>query len=814
MDTNELLDTLNDKQKEAVLATEGPVLILAGAGSGKTRVLVHRIAYMIEEKGVNPGSILAVTFTNKAADEMRSRVDALVGFGSRQIWVSTFHSLCVRILRANADKLGYTRSFTIYDTDDQLSTMKRIFKEKNVDTRSMKEKAVLRKISSSKDELVTPEKYAALNKDYRGSQYADLYKAYQTTLLENNAMDFDDLIMKTVELFEKTPDVLAWYQTRFQYMMVDEYQDTNTAQFRLISLLTGTHRNLCVVGDDDQSIYRFRGANIHNILNFEKIFPDAHVVYLEQNYRSTQNILNAANEVIAHNRGRKEKRLWTENAEGGKIRFFHFDNAFDEASHIAREIRGLVSSGKCDYKDCVVLYRTNAQSRLFEEKLLMENVPYKIVGGVNFYQRKEIKDLLAYLKTIDNGLDELAVRRIINVPKRGIGAATLAKVGEYAAAGGISFYEAACHAQDIPGLSKAAANKLDRFTNTIGVFKTKEENENLSVSQLLEDVIETTGYVEELRANHDEESDARIENIDELINKAAQYEEDEENPSLGGFLEQVALIADIDSVDDDDNKVLLMTLHAAKGLEFPRVYMAGMDEGLFPSAMAINSDFGGEELEEERRLAYVGMTRARESLTLTGASSRMVRGEYQYFPISRFVKEIPRRLIATASDDAAESYANKKDYKAEIARKGGLDPDLMAVLSGGKSMGGADSFSRDKSFGQGRSFYGRDSFDGDGSSSSGRSAFSAGSASEAHKPCTGYAGRPAYTNPYKSSSGAAKLQKTLPDYKVGDMVRHVKFGEGIVKSITDGGRDYEVTVDFPSWGTKKMFASFAKLQKV
>lgn len=383
MDTNELLDTLNDKQKEAVLATEGPVLILAGAGSGKTRVLVHRIAYMIEEKGVNPGSILAVTFTNKAADEMRSRVDALVGFGSRQIWVSTFHSLCVRILRANADKLGYTRSFTIYDTDDQLSTMKRIFKEKNVDTRSMKEKAVLRKISSSKDELVTPEKYAALNKDYRGSQYADLYKAYQTTLLENNAMDFDDLIMKTVELFEKTPDVLAWYQTRFQYMMVDEYQDTNTAQFRLISLLTGTHRNLCVVGDDDQSIYRFRGANIHNILNFEKIFPDAHVVYLEQNYRSTQNILNAANEVIAHNRGRKEKRLWTENAEGGKIRFFHFDNAFDEASHIAREIRGLVSSGKCDYKDCVVLYRTNAQSRLFEEKLLMENVPYKIVGGVN-----------------------------------------------------------------------------------------------------------------------------------------------------------------------------------------------------------------------------------------------------------------------------------------------------------------------------------------------------------------------------------------------------------------------------------------------
>ena len=737
------------------MATEGPVLILAGAGSGKTRVLVHRIAYLIREKGAAPGSILAVTFTNKAADEMRQRVDALVGFGSRQIQVSTFHSLCVRILRVHADKLGYTHSFSIYDSDDQLSTMKRIFKEKNVDTRQMKEKAVLHRISSAKDELITPEKFAVLNKDYRGEIYADLYRTYQTELRENNAMDFDDLIMKVVELFEKNSDVLKWYTTKFQYIMVDEYQDTNTAQFRLISLLTGERRNLCVVGDDDQSIYRFRGANIHNILNFEKIFPDAHVIYLEQNYRSTQNILNAANEVIAHNRGRKEKTLWTKNDEGGQVRFAHFEDGYEEAEAIGDEIRNLVNTRKCAYKDCVVLYRTNAQSRIFEEKFLLKNIPYKIVGGVNFYQRKEIKDLLAYLKTIDNGLDELSVRRIINVPRRGIGPATLTKVGDYAGAGGISFFEAACHAGDIPGLGKAAAKKLTVFADTIGAFKTKEEF--LSVSALLKDVIETTGYVEELKANHDEESDARIENIDELISKAAQYEEEAEHPTLSGFLEQVSLVADIDSVDSNEDKVLLMTLHAAKGLEFPRVYMAGMDDGLFPSSMAINSDGSGEEIEEERRLAYVGMTRAMESLTLTGATRRMMRGEYQYYPISRFVKEIPRDLIETGPL-RRENSQPRRDYKREIAKKGNLAPDIFSALN--------------------------------------------------------LNSRQPYGNPCHSSGNASRITKALPDYEVGDTVRHVKFGEGVVKKIVDGGRDYEITVDFASWGTKKMFASFAKLKKV
>lgn len=775
MDTQELLTTLNDKQREAVLATDGPVLILAGAGSGKTRVLVHRIAYLIAEKGIAPGSILAVTFTNKAADEMRARVDALVGFGSKEIHVSTFHSLCVRILRRHADKLGYTRSFSIYDADDQLSTMKRIFKEKDINTKQMKEKGALHVISSCKDELQTPQKYAALaGNNYRDRIYADLYKAYQATLLENNAMDFDDLIMKTVELFEKFPDVLDWYTRKFLYVMVDEYQDTNTAQFRLISLLTQKNKNLCVVGDDDQSIYKFRGANIHNILNFEKLFPNTKVVYLEQNYRSTQNILNAANEVIAHNRERKKKTLWTENVSGTKVRFLHFENAFEEAENIADEVHSLVREGKCDYKDFVVLYRTNAQSRLFEEKFITCNIPYKIVGGVNFYQRKEIKDLLAYLKTIDNGLDELSVRRIINVPKRGIGAATLTRVAEYAQAGGISFYEAACHAGDIPTLSRAAASKLDKFTDTIGVFKTKEED--LTVSQLLNEVIDTTGYVEALKLIGDDEANARIENIEELVNKARQYEEETDEPSLSGFLEQVALIADIDSVDDDDNKVLLMTLHAAKGLEFPRVYMAGMDEGLFPSSMSINADFSAEEIEEERRLAYVGMTRAREYLTLTGASSRMVRGEYERFPISRFVKEIPRKLIqvGNASPDSKELG---RDYKKEIGERGGLNPDLMGAL--GPFENDTENFTE-----------------------------------KTKKPFTGYSGRPTFVNPYKSSSITSKLTKAPLDYEVGDTVRHTKFGEGTVMKIADGGRDYEVTVDFTGWGVKKMFASFAKLKKV
>ena len=583
-----IYDTLNHEQQTAVFHTEGPVLILAGAGSGKTRVLTHRIAYLIEEKGVNPWNIMAITFTNKAAGEMRERVDKIVGFGSESIWVSTFHSSCVRMLRRFIDRLGYDTNFTIYDTDDQKTLMKDICKRLDIDTKVYKERAILAAISSAKDELISPEEYEInVMSDFSKRKIALAYKEYQKELKKNNALDFDDLIVKTVELFRACPDVLEYFQDRFQYIMVDEYQDTNTAQFKFVSLLADKYRNLCVVGDDDQSIYKFRGANIGNILGFEKVFPDAKVVRLEQNYRSTQNILNAANQVIQNNMERKRKSLWTENAEGEKLHFRQFMNAHEEAEYIVGDISKKVREHDGEYRDFAILYRTNAQSRLFEEKFLMANIPYKLVGGVNFYARKEIKDLLAYLKTVDNARDDLAVRRIINVPKRGIGATTLGRVQDYAAERGMSFYDALREADQIPSLGRAAS-KVEPFVTFIQTLRSKLEY--LSPSELLKDIIENTGYVEELRAEGTEEAEARIENIDELITKVVTYEEENEEPTLSGFLEEVALVADIDSVDGDDNQVLLMTLHSAKGLEFPYVYLAGMEDGIFPSYMTITAD--------------------------------------------------------------------------------------------------------------------------------------------------------------------------------------------------------------------------------
>ena len=596
-----IYDTLNHEQQTAVFHTEGPVLILAGAGSGKTRVLTHRIAYLIEEKGVNPWNIMAITFTNKAAGEMRERVDKIVGFGSESIWVSTFHASCVRMLRRFIDRLGYDTNFTIYDTDDQKTLMKDICKRLDIDTKVYKERAILAAISSAKDELISPEEYEInVMSDFSKRKIALAYKEYQKELKKNNALDFDDLIVKTVELFRACPDVLEYFQDRFQYIMVDEYQDTNTAQFKFVSLLADKYRNLCVVGDDDQSIYKFRGANIGNILGFEKVFPDAKVVRLEQNYRSTQNILNAANQVIQNNMERKRKSLWTENEEGEKLHFRQFMNAHEEAEYIVGDISKKVREHDGEYRDFAILYRTNAQSRLFEEKFLMANIPYKLVGGVNFYARKEIKDLLAYLKTVDNARDDLAVRRIINVPKRGIGATTLGRVQDYAAERGMSFYDALREADQIPSLGRAAS-KVEPFVTFIQTLRSKLEY--LSPSELLKDIIENTGYVEELRAEGTEEAEARIENIDELITKVVTYEEENEEPTLSGFLEEVALVADIDSVDGDDNQVLLMTLHSAKGLEFPYVYLAGMEDGIFPSYMTITAD-DPTEIEEERRLCY------------------------------------------------------------------------------------------------------------------------------------------------------------------------------------------------------------------
>ena len=639
-----LLDALNEPQRQAVMATDGPLLILAGAGSGKTRVLTHRTAYLIEECGVNPYNIMAITFTNKAAGEMRERIDQMVGYGSESIWVCTFHSTCVRILRRYIDRLGFGTNFTIYDSDDQKTLMKDICKRLEIDTKMYKEKMFLSAISSAKDELIDPIEYETRAAgDYVKRKQAQVYREYQQALKQNNALDFDDLIMKTVELFKLDKEVLASYQDRFRYIMVDEYQDTNTAQFELIRLLALKYQNLCVVGDDDQSIYKFRGANIYNILNFEHHFPDATVIKLEQNYRSTQNILDAANAVIANNQGRKEKRLWTDNGAGDKITFEQLDTAAEEADFVARDIARRVRKGEYQYKDCAILYRTNAQSRLFEERFITANIPYKIFGGVNFYARKEVKDLLAYLKTIDNGQDDLAVRRIINIPKRGIGAASINKVALYAQEQEISFYDALCVAEQVPGLGKAAA-KIRPFVLFIQSMKAKAKL--LSVADLLQEVIETTGYVRELEAEGTDEAEARIENIDELISKAVDYAEGEEAPTLNGFLENVALVADIDSFDENSDYVVLMTLHSAKGLEFPNVYLAGLEDGLFPSYMSITSDNSQAEIEEERRLAYVGITRAKKNLTITSARVRMVRGQTQYGKVSRFVREIPTELLS------------------------------------------------------------------------------------------------------------------------------------------------------------------------
>lgn len=629
-------DTLNKPQKEAVFHTEGPLLILAGAGSGKTRVLTHRIAYLIEEKGVNPWNILAITFTNKAAEEMRQRVDSLVGIGAESIWVSTFHSMCVRILRRYIDRLGYDNRFTIYDTDDQKTLMKEVCRKTDIDTKRFKERMLLSVISSAKNEMILPEEFE-LNAggDFVQLKIAKVYKEYEAQMRANNALDFDDLLVKTVQLLETQPDVRENYQDVFRYIMVDEYQDTNTVQFRLVSLLAGKYRNLCVVGDDDQSIYKFRGANIRNILDFEKEFSDAKVIKLEQNYRSVGNVLEVANSVIRNNKGRKEKTLWTDNEKGEKIRLRQFDTAYDEAQFIAEDIKDETAQG-ANYSDHAVLYRTNAQSRLLEEKFVAMNIPYKIVGGINFYSRREIKDVLSYLKTIDNGKDDLAVRRIINVPKRGIGLTTINRIQESAAARGIGFYDALSAPDLIPGIGRSAS-KLDSFAALIEYFKGRSEESG--VTDLLTEVIEKTGYTESLEADDPEELEARVQNIDELVSKAAVYEEScsdrGERPTLSGFLEEVALVADIDSVAEDRDYVILMTLHSAKGLEFPHVYLAGMEDGLFPSYMSISGD-DPEELEEERRLCYVGVTRAEEKLTLTCARMRLVRGERQYNSMSRF----------------------------------------------------------------------------------------------------------------------------------------------------------------------------------
>ena len=761
-----IYDTLNDKQRQGVEATEGPVLILAGAGSGKTRVLTHRIAYLMEEEGVSPWYILAITFTNKAAKEMRDRVDKLIGFGSEQIWVATFHATCVRILRRYADRLGYDNNFTIYDPDDQKTVMKDICKRLNIDTKMIKERVILGAISAAKDELISPVQYAIDTMgDWQKRKISEAYTEYQAVLKKNNAMDFDDLIVKTVELFKSCPEVLEQYQNRFRYIMVDEYQDTNTAQFELVRLLADKYRNLCVVGDDDQSIYKFRGANIRNILDFEDTYPEATVIKLEQNYRSVGNILAAANEVISHNKGRKGKNLWTAEGDGSKLHFKQFDTAQEEAVFIAEDIRNKERNDEAAYGDCAVLYLTNAQARLLEERMVLMGIPYTVVGGQNFYGRKEIKDILAYLKTIDNGRDDVAVKRIINIPKRGIGATSIAKVQAYADTHEISFYEALCKCDEIPSLGKAA-DKLKPFATLIQGFRSKVDYYGLE--GLVKDILEMTQYEEYLK-DTEEDAEDRIENVQELVNKIITYEAENDQPTLGQFLEEVALVAEIDSVKEDTNRVLLMTLHSAKGLEFPHVYLAGMEDGVFPSYMTITSD-NRDDLEEERRLAYVGITRAMKDLTLTCAKSRMIHGQTQYNMVSRFVKEIPAELLdqkmpkkrfteeeIVASRTQAVSQRPVYDYRPKAIPKPketapAVKPYISQSISDLNKVAGI-------------------------------------------------------------SKGMSSAKSGL-DYGAGDRVQHIKFGEGTVKAVQEETRDYKVTVEFDKFGQKIMYASFAKLKKI
>ena len=746
---NELLAGLNDKQKEAVLHFEGPLLILAGAGSGKTRVLTHRIAYLIEEHQVPPYHILALTFTNKAANEMRERVNNIIEYGAGSIWVSTFHSTCVRILRRFIDHLGYDNAFTIYDSDDQKSLMKDICKQLNIDTKKYKERTFLNAISSAKDELKTPEQYAdEVAKEYNKKIFGRVYKEYQKRLKQNNALDFDDLIMLTVQLFQQNAEILNHYQERFPFILVDEYQDTNTAQFTLLSLLASRYQNLCVVGDDDQSIYRFRGANIHNILNFEKIFPATKVIRLEQNYRSTKNILAAASGVIKHNSMRKEKTLWTTAEAGAPISYGRYDNEYEEAQGIAADIHHQVKDGM-SYNDFAILYRTNAQSRVFEEKLIYEGIPYRIIGAVNFYARKEIKDILCYLKTINNSADDIAIKRIINIPRRGIGQTTIGRISDYAFSQEMPFYDALRRVDEIPGCTRASA-KIHSFVSLIEHFRMKLRGEMYSLEDMTQELLDVTGYVRELEAEDTDEANGRIENIESLMNKIVQYEEDNNGGTLNDLLEDIALVADIDTVSDDAEQVLLMTLHSAKGLEFPNVYICGMEETIFPGASAVFGD-DPSELEEERRLCYVGITRAMKKLTLTSANQRMRNGEMNFNRPSRFINEIPRHLV-------------KQTYGAV------LKPETESKPT---------DFSRTKA-----SLYTKDRKN------------------------------PFANNPYIQKGMGSTSPAGAPDYQVGDRVSHTKFGQGIVRSLTKLTNDYEVVIEFDGFGQRKLRSSFAKLTKL
>lgn len=741
-------DKLNEMQKKAVLQTEGPVLILAGAGSGKTGALTVRIAHLLET-GVKPWNILAITFTNKAAKEMRERVEKLVGDGARDMWISTFHSTCVRILRREIQHLDYENQFSIYDGDDQEKIMREAFKRLNMSTtdKSFSVKGAMAVISHLKEEMTSWEEYSQKvdKNDLKAVRIAKVYQTYQKMLKENNALDFDDLIYKTVLLFRSFPDVLEKYQDRFRYIMVDEYQDTNTSQYELVAMLANKHKNLCVVGDDDQSIYGWRGANIRNILDFEKDFPDTTVIKLEQNYRSTKKILEAANAVIHNNQTRKDKTLWTENDAGSILHIFKADNEYDECRFVAEKIQELEKAGR-KRNEMAVLYRTNAQSRAVEDQMVKKGIPYRLFGGVRFYERKEIRDILSYLKVMANPADTIALRRIINVPKRGIGETSLDKLAAFAEEQNIPLYGALARLDEITTLK----TRIAKFKDFYELFEhLREDAAGLSVAELIDAVVKRTGYLQILMAEGTDEALNRIQNIDEFVNKAAEFDKANPEGNLEGFLEEVALVADIDSYEEGEEAVALMTLHSAKGLEFPYVFIIGMEEGIFPGYRAVM--YGGEkEIEEERRLCYVGITRAKEELFLTHAKNRMQHGITQYNPPSRFLKEIPADLVDLPTrqvSEMAKRYDAMTTMKnTAMGRKNVMAPAARFGMGGKKDMPAPRDFQL--------------------------------------------------------------------DYGVGDKVRAPKYGIGTVVSVNPGGADFEVEVSFGAKGTKKFMARLSKLIKV
>lgn len=739
-------NTLNDRQLEAVQTTEGPLLVIAGAGSGKTRVLTYRIAYLISEKNVKPYNILAITFTNKAAKEMKERVEGLVGDATNDIWISTFHSACVRILRRDIDKLEYDKNFVIFDSSDQKTLIKECLKEVNLDEKLFPVQYIISEISKAKNSLIEPKEYlSTYQTDFRLSKVGAVYSLYQKKLKLNNALDFDDIIMKTINLFMENPDVLSYYQQKFKYILVDEYQDTNTAQFTLVSLIAAGSGNICVVGDDDQSIYGWRGADIQNILNFEKQFAGAKIIKLEQNYRSTSNILNAANEVIKNNKGRKSKRLWTENGDGEKIIFTPADNEHQEGMNIVNKIKELKLRENRKYSDFGILYRMNAQSRVIEEFLMSEAIPYKVVGGQKFYDRKEIKDIIAYLRVLYNPSDFMSIRRIINVPKRGVGKTSIDNIQEYATANSMSGWQVIENISNIAGLTRSVG-AINEFCECIHNLMNVAVGDNaIKVSDLIKKVIEDTGYMAELESEDTVENQTRIENLMEFVSVAVEFEKESEATTLGEFLESISLVSDIDETDENEDSVTLMTLHSAKGLEFPVVFIPGLEEGIFPSYRSMDED---PEVEEERRLCYVGITRAREELYISASSTRTLFGNTSYNKPSRFLKEIPEDLIVGLIKE--EKQELKSDYMPTYSTKRIFNTNMKTDFS--SKMNGV------------------------------------------------------------KMSAATVINTDLSQFQTGTCVVHRKFGPGIIASVEPEGDDLKLEIIFEKVGMKRLMAKFAQLE--